>query len=326
MKLRYSAAMLMLVALVLAAPGLAQEHTAATANAQTDVQANVGITPDSPFYGLKTAFERTRSALTFGAAAKADLNMQYAEKRLAEAQAMIEANNTQAAQRAAQGFERASNAAAEATMRVRSDGSQERAATGLEQATQARAQLQANMARAAEIHADILARQETRMDEEQHAQIQSVFENISSAAMRADERIEEKRAQSKQRYQTIGNVSAQQADEFAANISAQTGLDAQLQAHQNALVGLNTALEAASGANEQARAALTQRINTLNTSTTAGVGVDVAIGAGEQPSQEQREEANSDEQANATADAQINGSAQTNGARAETNVRAGAQI
>ena len=316
--------LLVLAALVLAAPAIAQEH-AAQAEAQTNIDVRAGVTPDSALYGLKTAFERTRSALTFSSDAKADLNLRYANKRLAEIEAMLEANNTQAAQRAANAYETNVETAAQASSRASSRSGEAQATAGLEQATKARAQLQANLAHAANVHANILARQETRMDDEQYAQIENVFASITQAGLQADTRIEEARVQSKQRYQATASVDAAQADAHAANISAQQGLDAQLQAHQNALGGLNTALQASVQAGQQAQTTLQQRINELNTSTSAGADIRAGvagINVGAQTNQEttaEREE-REQEETNTTAQAQANGTVQING----QNTRAGA--
>ena len=47
-----------------------------------------GILPDSPFYGLKKAFESVGTAFTFGDEAKIVRSMKLAEKRLAEVEAI----------------------------------------------------------------------------------------------------------------------------------------------------------------------------------------------------------------------------------------------
>jgi len=51
---------------------------------------NPGILPDSPIYGLKRAFESIETALAFSNEAKAKVALKHAEKRLAEAKAMVE--------------------------------------------------------------------------------------------------------------------------------------------------------------------------------------------------------------------------------------------
>jgi len=49
-----------------------------------------GILPDSPFYFFKTFWESVNLALTFNPVAKTEKMMHFAEKRLAEAQALVE--------------------------------------------------------------------------------------------------------------------------------------------------------------------------------------------------------------------------------------------
>lgn len=50
---------------------------------------SVGIEPDSMFYGLKLGMEKVRLIFTFNSAKKAELHMNYATRRLAEAKAML---------------------------------------------------------------------------------------------------------------------------------------------------------------------------------------------------------------------------------------------
>jgi len=66
------------------------------------------FTPDSAFYGIETAVDNAGMAL--GTTSPGDV----AEKRAAEADAMIEAGNSEAAERAANGLENAAERAGEA--------------------------------------------------------------------------------------------------------------------------------------------------------------------------------------------------------------------
>lgn len=50
---------------------------------------SVGIEPDSMFYGLKLGMEKVRMVFTFNSVKKAELHMNYATRRLAEAKAML---------------------------------------------------------------------------------------------------------------------------------------------------------------------------------------------------------------------------------------------
>ncbi|MBI2508127.1 hypothetical protein HYV89_04195 [Candidatus Woesearchaeota archaeon] len=76
------------------------------ASAQVEVSENaalendVGITPDSNFYGLENAMKRIRLAFTFGDEAKARKELEFAQERLKEVKLMIEKNKIEAAGKA----------------------------------------------------------------------------------------------------------------------------------------------------------------------------------------------------------------------------------
>ena len=61
-----------------------------TAYAQEEELPNPGITPDSPFYFLDNWGKNIGLFFAFGPEAKARKALEYAEERLAEAQAMAE--------------------------------------------------------------------------------------------------------------------------------------------------------------------------------------------------------------------------------------------
>ncbi len=60
---------------------------------------DVGTTPDQAGYGLKTALEKIRLALTFNRAKKAEVALQFAELRVKEARLMVAKNNLEALER-----------------------------------------------------------------------------------------------------------------------------------------------------------------------------------------------------------------------------------
>ena len=63
-------------------------------------ESDVGIAPDSPFYGLENAFKKISLALTFGKEAKARKELKIARERLKEVKLMIERNKIDAAEKA----------------------------------------------------------------------------------------------------------------------------------------------------------------------------------------------------------------------------------
>ncbi|MFT4250615.1 MAG: DUF5667 domain-containing protein [Candidatus Woesearchaeota archaeon] len=300
--------------LLIAAPIATAQNT----NAQVAAQADVKVTPDSALYGAKIALEQVRTALTVRAESRADLHLRYADRRITEIEAMLEANNTQAAQRAADRYETNVNAAANAAANINAERSSQQARAALEQTSTARANLQANLARVAHVHADILARQETRMDEESYAHIQAVFENVQRAGLQADAQIESTRAESKQQYQVLAQVSSEEAEETAASISARTGLQTALEAHQNALAGLQVAISSSTQASAQAQNTLSVLVEDLDTSTRTGVSVaGVTVEAQTRSETQQESQSETSGSTSARADTQVTAQTSTTNTSAQ---------
>ena len=61
---------------------------------------NLGITPDSPLYGLENALKRLSLAFTFGKEAKVRKELSHARERLREVKLMVERGNVDAAEKA----------------------------------------------------------------------------------------------------------------------------------------------------------------------------------------------------------------------------------
>jgi DNA uptake protein ComE-like DNA-binding protein len=87
--------------LLLAVPAAAQELPAP------------GLAPDHPLYGLDRALERLHLILTLDHIKKAELHLQHAEERLAEAWTMAEINRTDLLQRLCESYESDLNRSAE---------------------------------------------------------------------------------------------------------------------------------------------------------------------------------------------------------------------
>jgi len=75
------------------------------AYAQDEQLPDPGITPDSPFYFLDVWGKKAGLLFAFSAEAKAGKALEYAEERLAEAQAMAARNKIREVQRAANGYD-----------------------------------------------------------------------------------------------------------------------------------------------------------------------------------------------------------------------------
>jgi len=90
--------------------------------AQNDELPSPGITPDSPFYFLKSWKESIQTFFTFGAENKAKQFLHLAEVRLAEYQKMIEKGKTEIAEKTLEKYGRQLNQALEKTEEAKEKG------------------------------------------------------------------------------------------------------------------------------------------------------------------------------------------------------------
>ncbi len=86
---------------------------------------NVGIKPGSFLYGFVTTFEKVNLFFTFNQEKKAEKAMKYAEKRLAEAEAVAGDKNSDAVKTAISGYEASIALAAEASKKVKDEAKAE---------------------------------------------------------------------------------------------------------------------------------------------------------------------------------------------------------
>lgn len=94
-----------------------------------------GMLPDSPFYGLKLFVESIGTTFTFGAEARADRALELAEVRLAEAQAMAEANKADLAVQAVAQYESKMEEAEENAANIEDEERREEVLSRIEAAT-----------------------------------------------------------------------------------------------------------------------------------------------------------------------------------------------
>lgn len=82
----------------------------------------VGLLPDSPFYFLKTFWEKVQESLALDPSKKAELNLRFAQRRLLETQKMCEKDKCDIAERWMQLFQERLNLATTATEQVQNQG------------------------------------------------------------------------------------------------------------------------------------------------------------------------------------------------------------
>ncbi len=99
-----------------------EDATTSTATAAETTQISPGITPDSPFYFLKTWKEKIQTFFTLGAENKAKQFLHLSDVRLAEYQKMVEKGKTEIAQKTLDKYEKQLNNAVQKVQELKDKG------------------------------------------------------------------------------------------------------------------------------------------------------------------------------------------------------------
>lgn len=189
---KYLITSLMLLSAI-AAPALAQTDTTGTTDTNSDVQTEVdaGLTPDNPFYFLDTLQEKLSLFFTFNQQAKLELRLKIAEEKLAEAKAMSQKQDAQAADTALNEYnDQLDTAAQDATALPEQD-----------QAT-----IEQRIAERMQIHQDLLKKVAENAPEAAQAGLKNALENSTKHYQAALDKL------ASTDPQKAADIAAEQAD------------------------------------------------------------------------------------------------------------------
>ena len=183
-----------------------------------------GTTPDSPLYGLDNAMDRIRLAFTFNRERKAERAMLMAEERLAEADAMITANQTAFAERAQERHDFFVQKAEEALADIESDGEEAVAENALRIITRIQNRIEAHQEKVEAVHTRILERQSETMTDEQLEHLEEVFANIKERANNAEAQVSQRKENVKTKYKVLTEKSDEEVEEVLDEIESEEEL------------------------------------------------------------------------------------------------------
>ena len=185
---------------------------------------DAGVTPDSILYPIETTIDDARLALTTDDAAKAELAVEIADERLAEATVMIEENMTEEASIAQEQHDEAIATAETAVEAIESDGDTEQAQEALQTIAEVQAQITGHAAKVAAVKDAILTRMASKKSPEQLAHIQAVFDKIKAKAVEMEDKADAKKAKVKTKYKALAKKTDAEVDAEVATIDEKTGL------------------------------------------------------------------------------------------------------
>jgi len=103
----------------------------AVAPASVSAQTNTGPTPGSFWYGITTTFENVNLFFTFNSEKKVEKALSYAERRLAQAKAATESENSKAVEIALADYEAKINLATESSKKIKDNERAEKLLTSI---------------------------------------------------------------------------------------------------------------------------------------------------------------------------------------------------
>jgi hypothetical protein len=257
---------LLALLMVFAAPMALAEEVEVDGEAQ--IQAEAGISPDSPLYGLETAIERFRLSFTRNPERRAQRALNLADERMAEFEEMASNGNMQAAEKARVRYEQYLETAAESSERIKSDESEEQAEEAIRSSANLRAKMQLRLDHLDQVYERIVEKRGENITEEQLGRLDEAYNKASEKAQAADLRVESKREQAKNRLRVIGDLTEEEAEARAENLSSQLQERIELRAErlvtrfENKLAQLeNDSSNRSQVATQRLRLAFEQKIN-----------------------------------------------------------------
>ncbi len=196
----------------------ASENTASVAD---ELEADPGMTPDSPLYGLKTSWERVQVAFTFNQEKKAQLELRLAEKKLLEVKKMAEKGNLKAMERAQLRHDALVEKAQERLSALEEDSDESNIKSTTEKVVGLQRAIMAHENRI-EVLKDILA--EKNLSEEARTAIDSAVERMENKTAAMEQKLEDKKDKIKTRLRAITAKNASEVEDAIEKIENKTGL------------------------------------------------------------------------------------------------------
>ena len=178
-----------------------------------------GIGPESAFYGLKIAWDRTRLAFTFNREAKVQKAIGMAENRLAEAEMVAE--NSELAEKAKLRYEEFIGKAEENLEKIEAKKA-EGYENAIESTVRTQERMEIHLQRVSTVHNRILVRlAESNMSEEQLTHLTEVFGRVEERAETSQNRVEQRQESLKARYKVLTNKTDDEINESIESYRAE---------------------------------------------------------------------------------------------------------
>ena len=184
-----------------------------------ELEEDAGIGPGSRMYWFDNMGDRIRFAFAFGNVKKAQVGLEIAEEKLAEIEALEDADPAlldKARARYEQYIERATSHMEKVEART-----ENKTGDAVERLEQMRNRLELHHGKAVQTKMRILARNAENMTDEQLEQLEDVFGRIENRTLKSKKQLDQKEDRLKSIYQLRTNTTEEEAGEFFAQIRSE---------------------------------------------------------------------------------------------------------
>jgi len=172
--------------------------------------------------GFGNGWDKVKLAFTFNKEKKAELALGMAEKRLADAEAMAEAGNSEAAEKARLRYEDFLGKAEEAAEKIQTK-KESQTENALIKVEDMQKKLQLHKEKSEAIKAKILEKKAAGdMDEEQLAKLEEVFSKIGERTGEAEAKLEQRQESLRARYKVLSEMSDEEIEAKLEQVREET--------------------------------------------------------------------------------------------------------
>ena len=190
---------------------------------EADLQGDPGITPDSAMYGLKLGWEKIQLGLTFNQEKKAEMELEFAQKRLLEAKKMAEKGDLKAMEKAEREHGKLIEKARERISRMDGDGREKSINESMTKLVGLQRAIEVHEQRI-EVLKDILS--EKNMTDEQRVKFEALIDKMQNNTAKLLNLEEKKKDNFKTKLKAVTNKSDEEIENVVEDIEKGQGLDA----------------------------------------------------------------------------------------------------
>lgn len=201
-----------------------------TVNTSTNVSA--GVLPGSFLYGLDKGLNNLRLALTFNQEKKAQLALNIAQERLAEAEVLAQKGEYNKSAEAVNAHEKMMVKAQDAINNMNQNGNANKSLENLKNLVQVQTRIQNHLQSISMAKEQFLKNHGQNLTQEQLNQVDNLFNSMENASVNASLVANQQRENAQTKYKALGNLTDSELNQTVQEIDSEEGYNAAVQQRQ----------------------------------------------------------------------------------------------